>query len=403
MEDNSLTTTEGGQPTANLLAENRLFSAYEWIFGGKVEKERCGAYGVFTVTNDLTKYTKASLFSRTGKKTHIFLTFSEAAKYAEGEGPGRHVCVYSIKFYTEDGIWDLIGCNHPVSFTCHPQKYLDYIGPQRLSAENKKFGLVDKWNLWSLLPDSLHQIMFLMGDRGIPRDYRHMHGFGCRTYSFLNKDNRRFFVKFHLLTQKGILNLTMQESRKRRTGNGKFAQRDLYDNIKKGNYPKWKMYIQVMTDEDVEKCTFNPFDPTKVWPHGEYPLIEAGILELQRNSAHNSMEIRYSDFSPSNVVEGIGFPGQTKYKGKSDYYIQPGVFFRMQGAEARQRFIHNVAAELAQIPRYIRVTAAARFYQADKDCGESIARALQLEINSILEEVKKQKEAEMKMTSRMYH
>lgn len=421
MENNSLTTTEGGravagnrhpeatdtpgqESTTNLSAENQLFSEYEWIFGGKVEKERCGAYGVFTVTNDLTRYTKASLFSRTGKKTHIFLTFSEAAKYAEDESIGRHVCVYSIKFYTEDGIWDLIGCNHPVSFTCHPQKYLDYIYPKRLIAENKKFSLIDKWNIWSLLPDSLHQIMFLMGDRGLPHDYRHMHGFGCRTYSFLNKDNRHFFVKFHLLTQQGILNLTMQEAWKRRAGNRKFAQRDLYDNIKKGNYPKWKMYIQVMTDEDVEKCTFNPFDPTKVWPHGQYPLIEAGTLELQRNPAHNSMEVRYSDFSPSNVVEGIGLPGHTaKHKGKSDYYIQPGAFFRLQCAEAQQRLIHNVAVELAQIPQHLRIVAAARFYQADQECGEKIAKELRLGINSVLEEVKKQKEAEMKMTFRMYH
>lgn len=401
MEDNSLTSTKS---TPDQSAENHLYSECEWIFGGKVEKERCGAYGVFTVTNDVTKYTKASLFSRTGKKTHIFLTFSETVHGTEGESMGRHLCVYSIKFYTEDGIWDLIGCNHPVSFTCHPQKYLDYVSPQRILADNKKFNLIDKWHVWSLLPDSLHQIMFLMGDRGMPHDYRHMHGFGCRTYSFLNKENKRFWVKFHLLTQQGILNLTAQDSLKRKTGNRKFAQRDLYDNIKKGNYPKWKMYIQVMTEEEAKKCTFNPFDLTKVWPHKDYPLIEAGTLELLRNPAHNSMEVRYSDFSSSNLVSGIGFPKSIgDYQEMAEYYLQPGIFFRMQCAEAQRRLIHNVAGELAQVSKRIQITATARFYQADKYCGEKIADELQLAINLILQEVERQREAERKISLKMYN
>lgn len=399
MEDNSLKKS-----TVNISAEHHLYADSEWIFGGKAEKERCGAYGVFTVTNDITKYTKASLFSRTGKKTHIFLTFSEVAPCVENENMGRYLCTYSIKFYTEDGIWDLIGCNHPVAFTCHPQKYLDYVRPRRLAIENKKFNLIEKWSLWSLLPDSLHQIMFLMGDRGMPRDYRHMHGFGCRTYSFLNKESKRFWVKFHLLTQQGILNLPMQESLKRKTGNRKFAQRDLHDNIKKGNYPKWKMYIQVMTEGEAEKCNFHPFDLTKVWPHEDYPLIEVGILELQRNPAHNSMEVQYSDFSPSHLVSGIGFPRPTSgYQEMSAYYLQPGTFFRMQCAEAQRRLIHNIAAELAQVSKRIQISAIARFYQADKCCGEKIAEALQLQINLILQEVEKQKEAERRMSLKMYN
>lgn len=399
MEDNSLTSTKS---TTDLSAENHLYSECEWIFGGKVEKEKCGAYGVFTVTNDVTKYTKASLFSQTGKKTHIFLTFSETAHGAEGESMERHLCVYSIKFYTEDGIWDLIGCNHPVSFTCHPQKYLDYIYARRLLTDNRKFSLIDKWNLWSLLPDSLHQIMFLMGDRGMPHDYRHMHGFGCRTYSFLNKKNKRFWVKFHLLTQQGILNLTAQDSLRRKAGNRKFAQRDLYDNIKKGNYPKWKMYIQVMTEEEAKKCTFHPFDLTKVWPHQDYPLIEIGTLELLRNPSH--MEVRYSDFNSSNLVSGIGFPKYIgDYQEMSEYYLQPGIFFRMQCAEAQRRLIHNVADELAQVSKHVQITATARFYQADKWCGEKIADELQLEINVILQEVARQKEAERKMSLKMYN
>lgn len=380
-------------------AKKRLYSECEWIFGGKVEKERCGAYGVFTVTNNLTRYTKASLFSRTGKKTHVFLTFSEAARCKGNENIGRHICVYSIKFHTEDGIWDLIGCNHPVSFTCHPQKYHDCICSSRELAKNDPAHLADKWDMWAHLPDSLHQVMFLMGDRGIPRDYRHMHGFGCRTYSFINKENQRFWIKFHLLTQQGILNLTRREALEREAGINKFAQRDLHDNIKRGNYPRWKMYIQCMPEEDAEKCTFNPLDPTKVWPHVNYPLIEAGTLELLHNPAQDSMEVRYTNFSPFNLVAGIEIPKYSWfYGGKSDYYVQPGVFFRLQGKEAQQRLIHNIVSELVQVPELIQIRAAARFYQADKYCGKEIANKLHIEIKLILEEIEWQKEEDVKMT-----
>lgn len=416
MEDNRLTVTDGGgtakssrtaeatssgplgQRQNALPSANYVYSESEWIFGSKFERERCGAYGVFTVSNDLTKYTKAALFDRTGKKTHLFLAFSEAAKCEEDECIGRCLCVYSIKFFTEDGIWDLVGCNHPVSFTCHPQRYQDCFCPYESSQEKDNFNLIDKWNRCTLLPDSLHQLMFLMGERGIPRDYRHMHGFGCRTYSFINKENRRYWVKFHLLTQQGIQNITKEEALKRNTNHHKFARRDLYHYIKRGNYPRWKMYIQVMPEEEAEKCPFNPFDPTKVWPHGIYPLIEAGTLELHRNPANDSMVVRYSKFSPSNLVPGIEFPKHTGNHGnKADHYLQPGVFFRMQCAEAQQRLIHNVASELAQVPEVIQIRAAARFYQADNYCGKELAKKLQMEIRLILEEIEWQKEADLKM------
>lgn len=416
MEDNRLTVTNGGGTvTGKRIAEgtgseppgqrqnrrpstNHLYAESEWIFGGKFEKERCGAYGFFTVSNDLTKYTKAALFNRTGRKTRLFLTFSEVDKCIEDENIGRGICVYSIKFFTEDGVWDLVGCNHPVSFTCHPQRYHDCICSYERMSENEKFNLVDKWNLWSLLPDSLHQIMFLMGDRGIPRDFRHMHGFGCRTYCFVNKDNRRFLVKFHLLTQQGILNLTKEESLKRNINHYKFARHDLYYYIKRGNYPRWKMYIQLMTEEDAEKCTFNPIDPTKVWPHEAYPLIEAGTLELHRNPIKDSMEVRHTKFSPSNLIPGIEFPKHANnYADKPDYYVQPGAFFRLQCVEAQQRLIHNVTDELTQVPELIRIRTAARFYQADKDCGKELAKELQMEIRLILEEIEWQKEMDMRM------
>lgn len=378
------------------VSENCLCSENDWIFGGKLERKRCGAYGVFTVTNDLTKYTKAGFLSQTGKKTRIFLTFSEAAACADDGGTGRSICVFSIKFYTEDGIWDSVGCNLPVSFTCHPQKYFDCISSQRLIAEKARLSLAEKWYLWSLLPDSLHQIMFLMGDRGIPRDYRHMHYFGCRTYRFINKEDRHFLIKFHLLTQQGIMNLSLEELLKQKAGYRKSAQCDLYDNIKRGNYPKWKLYIQLMPEEDAGKCSVNPYDLTKVWPHKEYPLIEAGMLELQKIPVGDSVEIDNCGFSLSNLIPGIDLPDYAyNYQDEGNYYVQPGIFFRMQCADAQQRLIHNVTRELEQVPEHIRMSAAARFYQADKYCGKKIIKDLQLGIRPVLEEVEWQKETDM--------
>lgn len=375
---------------------NHLYSENDWIFGGSLDKKRCGAYGVFTVTNDLTKYTKAGFLNQTGKKTQVLFVFSEAATSVNDGGTGRGVCVFSTRFYTEDGVWDSVGCNLPVSFTSHPQKYLDCICSQRRMAEKAKLTLLEKWNIWSLLPDSLHQIMFLMGDRGIPRDYRHMHCFGCRTYSFINKEGQRFLAKFHLLTQQGIMTLSEEELIKRKAGYHASLQRDLYDNIKKGNYPKWKLYIQFMPEEDAEKCSFNPYDLTKVWPHKEYPLLEAGTLELQRVPIKDSVEVNSCGFVSSHLVPGIEFPNNLfNYQGKTDYYLQPGTFFRLQYAEAQQRIIRNVVRELVQVPEHIQIRAAARFYQADKRCGEKIAKELQLEIRLILEEIEWQKESDM--------
>ncbi|MCD8184144.1 MAG: catalase [Bacteroides sp.] len=381
-----------------LLSEKRLYAENDWIFGGGLDKKRCGAYGVFTVTNDLTKYTKARFLNRTGKKTLVFLVFSEAAPYAGIGGMERGVCAFSTRFYTEDGIWDSVGCNLPVSFTCHPQKYLDGICSQRPKTEKARLNLAEKWNVWSLFPDSLHQIMFLMGERGIPRDYRHMHCFGCRTYNFINEEGRHFLAKFHLLTQQGILNLSVEELLRRKASYHISVQRDLYDNIKKGNHPKWKLYIQLMPEEDAGKCSFNPYDLTKVWPHKEYPLIEAGTLELQRVPIKDSVEVNNCGFCSSNLVPGIEFPSHIcHYQGKTDYYWQPGAFFRLQSAEAQRRIIHNVVRELARVPEYIQIRATARFYQADRCCGEKIAKELQFEIRLILEEIEWQKEADMSM------
>ena len=378
-----------------VVSADRLYSENDWIFGGKLEKKRCGAYGVFTVTNDLTRFTKAGLFNRVGKRTRVFLTFSEAAVCADDGRTGRSICVFLAKFFTEDGIWDSVGCNLPVSFTCHPSKYLNCICSQRLIAEKARFDLVEKWYIWSLLPDSLHQIMFLMGDSGLPRDYRHMHCFGCRTYRFINKEGRCFLTKFHLLTQQGVMNLSVEEFLMQKAMYRQSAHRDLYDNVKRRNYPRWKVYVQLMPEEEAEKCSVNPYDLTKIWPHKEYPLLEAGTLELQRIPVKGSAEVNCCEFSSYNLVPGIELPDSMyDYQTKTDYYLQPGNFFRLQCEDAQQRLIQNVTRELVQVPEHIQIRAAARFYQADKLCGEKIAKELQLSIRLILEEVEWQKEVD---------
>lgn len=369
-------------------------SGCEWIFGGKLEKERCGAYGAFTLTNDLTPYTKAALFRQVGKKTHVLLTFSEVYRWAGFENCGR-TCAYSIKFYTADGIWDLVGCNHPVAFACHPRHYSDAIASRQERVAQQKSGLARKWDTWSLLPDSLHQIMYLTEDCENIRNYRYLHGFGCRTYQFVNNQDRRFLVKFHFLSQQHSVSSAGKGPGRKNTDYFKWARHDLYDSIRKGNYPKWKLYLQMMPREDAGKCPFNPYDPTKTWPQEDYPLMEAGTLELNSNPQNDAHEMRHCNFNPFNLVPGIELPDDGhRHNLYTDYYRQPGNCFRRKSAEAQRRFIRTVTTELSQVPEHIRLRAVARFYQADEGCGREIARELRTDLRLILEEVEWQKEME---------
>lgn len=272
-----------------------------------VHAKGSGAYGTFTVTHDLSQYTKAKIFSEVGKTTPLFLRFSTVAGESGAADAERDVRGYSVKFYTEEGNWDLVGNNTPVFFIRDPYKFPDFINTQKRHPKTNLRNPVAVWDFWSQSPESMHQITILMSDRGIPQNYRHMNGYGSHTFSFINSDNQRFWVKFHFKTQQGHKYWTNEEASGVIGSDRESSQRDLYEAIEKRDFPKWTLKVQVMPEDEADKTSYNPFDLTKVWPHQDYPLIEVGVLELNRNPENYFAEVEQSTFSPSNIVPGIGF------------------------------------------------------------------------------------------------
>ncbi|MBB5149400.1 MULTISPECIES: catalase [Ureibacillus] len=266
-----------------------------------------GAHGTFTVTHDITKYTKAKMFSQVGKKTPLFIRFSTVAGERGAADAERDIRGFAIKFYTEEGNWDLVGNNTPVFFFRDPLHFIDLNHVVKRDPRTNMHNANSNWDFWTLLPESLHQVTITMSDRGIPASYRNMHGFGSHTYSFINEDNERVWVKFHFITQQGIKNLTDQEAAELIGKDRESHQRDLYNAIENGDYPKWKMYIQVMTEEQAKEMPYNPFDLTKVWYKKDFPLIPVGEIELNRNPDNYFADVEQAAFSPSNIVPGIGY------------------------------------------------------------------------------------------------
>ncbi len=266
-----------------------------------------GAFGKFTVTHDITKYTKARIFAEIGKETETFVRFSTVAGERGAADAERDIRGFAIKFYTEEGNWDLVGNNTPVFFIRDPLKFPDLNHAVKRDPKTNMRSAKNNWDFWSNLPEALHQVTITMSDRGIPLSYRHMHGFGSHTFSMFNARNERIWVKFHLHTMQGIKNLSDAEATEIVGKDRESHQRDLFESIEKGDFPRWKMFIQVMTEEQAEKSPYNPFDITKVWYQKEYPLIEVGILELNRNPANYFAEVEQAAFTPANIVPGIGF------------------------------------------------------------------------------------------------
>jgi len=272
-----------------------------------VHAKGSGAYGTFTVTNDISKYTKAKLFDKVGKTTDLLMRFSTVAGERGAADAERDVRGFSMKFYTEEGNWDMVGNNTPVFFVRDPVKFPDFIRTQKRHPKTNMRSATAMWDFWSLSPESLHQVTILFSDRGLPQGYRHMNGYGSHTFSFINAANERYWVKFHFKTMDGHKHWSNEEGNAIIAVDRESAQRDLFESIERGQGPKWKFCVQVMPETDAEKTSYNPFDLTKVWPHSEYPLIEVGVVELNRNPQHYFAEIEQSSFSPSNVVPGIGF------------------------------------------------------------------------------------------------
>ena len=271
-----------------------------------VHAKGSGAYGTFTVTNDITHYTKATVFSQVGKQTPMFIRFSTVAGERGAADAERDVRGFAVKFYTEAGNWDLVGNNTPVFFVRDPYKFPDFIRTQKRDPQTNLRSPTAMWDFWSLSPESLHQVTILFSDRGLPRSYRHMHGFSSHTYSFLNAQNERFWVKFHFKTLQGIQTLTNAEAAQVVSEDRESAQRDLFNAIDRGDYPRWRLMVQIMPEAEADTTPYNPFDLTKVWPHGDYPLIDVGIMELNRNPENYFAEVEQAAFSPANVVPGIG-------------------------------------------------------------------------------------------------
>lgn len=275
-----------------------------------------GAFGTFTVTHDISKHTKAKIFSEIGKKTDMFVRFSTVAGERGAADAERDIRGFAMKFYTEEGNWDLVGNNTPVFFFRDPLKFPDLNHAVKRDPRTNMRDANNNWDFWSSLPEGLHQVTITMSDRGIPMSYRHMHGFGSHTYSFINAENERVWVKFHFVSQQGIKNLTDQEAAELVGNDRESHQRDLYNAIENGDFPKWKMFVQIMTEEQADKMPYNPFDLTKVWYKGDYPLIPVGEFELNRNPANYFADVEQAAFNPAHVVPGISFSPDRMLQGR---------------------------------------------------------------------------------------
>jgi catalase len=275
-----------------------------------------GAFGTFTVTNDITKYTRAKLFSAVGKKTDLFVRFSTVAGERGAADAERDIRGFAVKMYTEEGNWDLVGNNTPVFFFRDPLKFPDLNHAVKRDPRTNMRSAQNNWDFWSSLPEALHQITIVMSDRGIPATYRHMHGFGSHTFSLINAAGERNWVKFHWVCQQGIKNLTDEEAAEMVGKDRESHQRDLYEAIENKDFPRWKLCVQVMPEKDAATYKFHPFDLTKVWLHGDYPAIEVGVMELNKNPENYFADVEQAAFNPANVVPGIGFSPDRMLQGR---------------------------------------------------------------------------------------
>lgn len=293
-----------------------------------------GAYGKFTVTHDITQYTKAKVFSEIGKETEVFVRFSTVAGERGAADAERDIRGVAIKFYTEEGNWDLVGNNTPTFFIRDVHNFPDLNRAVKRDPYTGMRNPQNNWDFWTLLPECFHQLTVVMSDRGIPDGFRHMHLYGEHTFSFYNDKNERVWCKFHFRTRQGIKNLTDEEAEKINGMDRESAGHDLFDAIQRQDYPKWTMYVQIMTEEQAQNHYENPFDITKIWRHAEFPLIEVGELELNRWPDNYFAEVEQAAFTPAHVVPGIGF--------SPDKFLQGRLFVYGDAQRYRLGVNHNL-------------------------------------------------------------
>lgn len=299
-----------------LLHEDMAHFNRERIPERVVHAKGTGAFGTFTVTHDISQYTKAKLFAHKGKLTKVFARFSIVGGEKGGADSERDPRGFALKFYTEDGNWDLVGNNTPVFFIKDPKKFSHLIHTQKRDPMTNCKSTTMMWDFYSQNPETLHQVIILMSDRGTPYSYRHMDGFGSHTFSLINDSNERIWVKFHFKTQQGIKNFTEKEANDMKGIDLDHAQRDMVEAIARAEYPTWAMKIQVMTEEQAMFFQWNPFDLTKVWPHKEYPLMDVGVLELNEIPENYFRDVEQSAFAPAHVVNGIGYSPDKVLQGR---------------------------------------------------------------------------------------
>jgi catalase len=281
-----------------------------------VHAKGTGAYGTFTVTANITKYTKAKLFSKVGNTCRLLVRFSTVGGEKGSADTERDPRGFAVKFYTEEGNWDMVGNNTPVFFIKDAKKFPDFIHTQKRDPKTNLKSPTMMWDFWSLNPESLHQVMILFSDRGTPDGYRFMNGYGSHTFSMINSKNKKVWVKFHFKTQQGNRTLTGARAEELRGTDPDYSQRDLVESIENGKFPKWTLKIQVMTEEQAKKFRWNPFDVTKVWPHKDYPLIEVGVMELNEIPANYFADVEQAAFAPAHTIDGIGLSPDKMLQGR---------------------------------------------------------------------------------------
>jgi catalase len=322
-ENTPRTTTDGGAPVASdefsltvgpdgpILLQDQYLIEQMANFNRERIPERqphakgAGAFGVFETTEDVTAYTRAALF-QPGVKTEMLARFSTVAGESGSPDTWRDPRGFALKFYTTEGNYDMVGNNTPVFFVRDPMKFQHFIRSQKRRADN---GLRDhdmQWDFWTLSPESAHQVTWLMGDRGIPKTWRHMNGYSSHTYMWVNDSGDKFWVKYHFKTDQGIDFLTQEDADRIAGENADYHRQDLFEAIRDGDFPTWTLYMQIMPFEEAKTYRFNPFDLTKVWPHGDYPLIKVGTMALNRNVTDFHTEMSRPRSSPTTSCRGSG-------------------------------------------------------------------------------------------------
>lgn len=399
-----------------------------------VSTKGSGAYGKFTVTKDIRPYTKANLFSEVGKETKIFVRFSTMFSEVGSPDAVRDIRGFSVKFYTDEGNWDLVGSNFPVFYVKEPEKFGRLMQSHSKDSRTNLVSTTAKWNFFCAHPESLHQLLMLSSELGIPRGYRQMNGYGLHTYSFVNEKQERFWVKFHLRSQQGTQNFSENETAE---VSNDYAQEDLVNAIDSGENPKWTLYIQIMSDEEANEYRWNPFDPTKVWLHEDFPLIEVGELELNKLPEDYFMHVEQATFSPGNLVPGIGLSpdkilqsrifsyseaqrtrtgmhadqlevnrnphiqphhlaaelsgnsliSYTNYENEDDHYTQAGLFYtKALDDQGRATLIENIVNSMKEISGPARLSIINRqlchYFRANIELGVKIAMGLQINIDA---------------------